>query len=76
MIVTDTNEIPIDFRVKNNDGEWYSYDVVIEGVSLVNNYRTTFATILQNEGMDGLLDDISRRVQKHKQKQAGEDTPG
>ncbi len=76
MIVTENSEIPIDFRVKNNDGEWYSYDVVIEGVSLVNNYRTTFATILKNEGMEGLLDDISRRVQKHKQQQAAEQTPG
>jgi len=76
MIVTENNEIPIDFRVKNNDGEWYSYDVVIEGVSLVNNYRTTFATILKNEGMDGLLDDISRRVQKYKQKQALQEPPG
>jgi len=76
MIVTENNEIPIDFRVKNKDGEWYSYDVVIEGVSLVNNYRTTFATILKNEGMDGLLDDISRRVQKYKQKQALQEPPG
>ena len=76
MIVTEHNEIPIDFRVKNNDGEWFSYDVVIEGVSLVNNYRTTFATILKNEGMDGLLDDISRRVQKYKEKQALQEAPG
>lgn len=66
LIVTDSTEIPIDFRVKNNDGEWYSYDVVIEGVSLVNNYRNTFATIVKNEGMDGLLSDIKRRVAKHK----------
>lgn len=76
MIVTENTEIPIDFRVKDNDGEWYSYDVVIEGVSLVNNYRNTFATILKNEGMDGLLNDISRRVQKYKEKQAAGDTPG
>ncbi len=76
LIVTDQTEIPIDFRVKNNDGQWYSYDVVIEGVSLVNNYRNTFATILKNEGMDGLLNDISRRVQKHKQKQAAEASSG
>jgi phospholipid transport system substrate-binding protein len=76
MIVTENTEIPIDFRVKDNDGEWYSYDVVIEGVSLVNNYRNTFATILKNEGMDGLLNDISRRVQKYKEKQAAGDSPG
>ena len=68
LIVTESTEIPIDFRVKNNDGEWFSYDVVIEGVSLVNNYRNTFAAIVKNEGMDGLLLDIRRRVEKHKGK--------
>ena len=75
VIVTDKNEIPVDFRVKDNNGEWFSYDVVIEGVSLVNNYRNTFSTIVKNDGMDGLLADIKRRVEKHKAKQA-ESTEG
>ena len=70
VIITEKNEIPVDFRVKNNDDEWYSYDVVIEGVSLVNNYRNTFSTIVKNDGMDGLLADIKRRVEKHKANQA------
>ncbi len=69
LIVAEGIEIPIDFRVKNNDGEWFSYDVVIEGVSLVNNYRNTFSTIVKNEGMEGLLNDIKRRVDKHKKNQ-------
>ncbi|MBM2830614.1 MAG: hypothetical protein HW411_1404 [Gammaproteobacteria bacterium] len=66
-IVTDTMEIPVNYKLKNNDGEWYAYDVVIEGVSLVNNYRSTFSTIVKNEGMDGLLNDIQRRIDNYKQ---------
>jgi phospholipid transport system substrate-binding protein len=66
-IVTDTTEIPVDYKLKNNDGTWYAYDVVIEGVSLVNNYRSTFAAIVNNDGMDGLLNDIQRRIDKHKE---------
>ena len=66
-IVTDTNEIPVDYKLKNNNGTWYAYDVVIEGVSLVNNYRSTFAAIVNNDGMDGLLNDIQRRIDKHKE---------
>jgi phospholipid transport system substrate-binding protein len=66
-IVTDTTEIPVDYKLKNNNGTWYAYDVVIEGVSLVNNYRSTFAAIVNNDGMDGLLDDIQRRIDKHKE---------
>ena len=65
--MTDTNEIPVDYKLKNNNGTWYAYDVVIEGVSLVNNYRSTFAAIVNNDGMDGLLNDIQRRIDKHKE---------
>lgn len=66
VIVTERNEIPIDFKLKDNGGEWFAYDVVIEGVSLVANYRSTFAAIAKNEGMDGLLADIQERIAKYK----------
>ena len=55
----------IDYKLKNNDGTWYAYDVVIEGVSLVNNYRNTFDAIVKAEGMDGLLRDLEGRIAKH-----------
>ena len=67
LIVTDTNQIPVNYKLKNNNGEWFAYDVVIEGVSLVNNYRSTFAAIVNNDGMDGLLNDIETRIKKHKE---------
>ena len=66
-VVTETNEIPVDYKLKDNNGTWYAYDVVIEGVSLVNNYRSTFATIVNNDGMEGLLNDIQKRVETYKQ---------
>ena len=72
VIVTNSAEIPVSYKLKNNDGEWYAYDVVIEGVSLVANYRDTFAVIVKNEGMDGLLTDIQKRIQKYKEEQAAE----
>ncbi len=69
VIITDSTQIPVNYKLKNNDGEWFAYDVVIEGVSLVNNYRSTFAAIVNNDGMDGLLNDIQTRIQRHKQSQ-------
>lgn len=66
LIITDSTEIPINYKLKNNDGTWFAYDVVIEGISLVNNYRSTFAAIVKNDGMDGLLNDIQTRINKHK----------
>ena len=65
-IATGTSKIPVSFKLKDNGGDWYAYDVVIEGVSLVNNYRNTFSAIAKNEGMDGLLSDIQRRIDHYK----------
>jgi len=73
VIKTSTTEIPVNYKLKNNDGEWYAYDVIVEGVSLVNNYRNTFAVIVKNEGMDGLLSDIQRRIDRNKAAQEEED---
>lgn len=71
VIVTDSNRIPVTYRLKNNDGQWFAYDVIIEGVSLVNNYRNTFNAIIKAEGMDGLLDDLEYRIASYKEKHGG-----
>lgn len=65
-IVTSSSAIPVSFKLKDNGGDWFAYDVVIEGVSLVNNYRNIFTAIAKNEGMDGLLSDIQRRIDHYK----------
>ena len=66
LIITDSTEIPVNYKLKNNDGIWFAYDVIIEGISLVSNYRSTFSAIVKNDGMDGLLNDIQMRIDKHK----------
>jgi phospholipid transport system substrate-binding protein len=50
----DSN-IQIDYRLHLEAGGWKVYDVVAEGVSFVDNYRSQFASILANEPFDGLL---------------------
>ncbi len=53
-IITDRNvEIPIDYRLLDRNGKWLVYDVVIEGVSLVNNYRTQFSKIIADQFVSG-----------------------
>ncbi|MGE0485891.1 MAG: phospholipid-binding protein MlaC [Gammaproteobacteria bacterium] len=71
FIITDSNRIPVTYRLKNNDGEWFAYDVIIEGVSLVSNYRNTFNAIIKAEGMDGLLLDLEGRISDYKEKHGG-----
>jgi phospholipid transport system substrate-binding protein len=62
IIVTKTSEVPINYRVIEKDGQWKVYDVVIEGVSLVSNYRTQFKEILANKTPDVLLETLRKKV--------------
>ncbi|WP_027183522.1 ABC transporter substrate-binding protein [Desulfovibrio inopinatus] len=52
-------DIPIVYRMILNDGVWRIYDVVIEGVSLVRNYRKQFNSLLQNTTPDKLIEKIN-----------------
>ena len=54
-IITKSAEIPIDYRVYLKDGEWKVYDVIVEGISLVQNYRTQFREILANNPPEEVL---------------------
>ncbi|KHK04123.1 Tgt2/MlaC family protein [Desulfovibrio sp. TomC] len=57
-VVGKGKEIPISYRLVDRSG-WKVYDVVIEGVSLVQNYRSQFGQILMNESPDTLISKIS-----------------
>ena len=50
-----SSDIPIDYRMHLKNGRWLVYDVMIEGVSLVSNYRTQFNKIVQTESYDALV---------------------
>jgi phospholipid transport system substrate-binding protein len=54
--VTKKNtEIPVVYKLRTKDQRWWVYDIVIEGVSLVNNYRTQFSDILAKSSFEGLM---------------------
>ena len=72
-IVAEATEIPVNYKMKYNNDDWYVYDVIIEGVSMVNSYRSTFSAIVKNEGMDGLLNDIQQKIEEYK-KNEGQST--
>jgi len=55
-------ETPLIYRLKNSSGQWLVYDVVIEGVSLVNNYRSQFAGVLEKEKFSGLMAKIEQKI--------------
>jgi len=58
---TGADPIDINYSMEKVDGTWKVYDVVIAGVSLVQNYRSTFASEIQKGGVDGLIAALSAK---------------
>jgi phospholipid transport system substrate-binding protein len=54
-IVTSDKKIPIDYRLILKKNQWKVYDIIIEGVSLVKNYRSQFNAILSKNEPEELL---------------------
>jgi len=63
-VIRSSKPIPIHYRMILENGEWRVYDVVIEGVSLVQNYRTQFREILTNKSPEDLLKTLREKVRK------------
>jgi phospholipid transport system substrate-binding protein len=59
---TQTVDIPINYRLILKDGRWTAYDVIVEGISLINNYRSQFREILGNKPPEGLIDVLRKKV--------------
>jgi len=62
MVVKPNDRIPLSYRLLSEDGTWKVYDVIIEGVSLVNNYRSQFRRIIHQHSYAGLVQRLRTRV--------------
>ena len=62
-IVTRKNkDIPIEYRLKKDEKGWLVYDISIEGVSLVNNYRTQFNSIIMQSSYENFMNVLKAKV--------------
>jgi len=65
LVVTGKGqEIPIDYRMLLSGDRWRIYDVVIEGISLVNNYRSQFGSILQKSPYEDLVKKLRATIKE------------
>jgi phospholipid transport system substrate-binding protein len=61
---SDGKKIPLFYRLTDKSGSWKVYDVIIEGVSMVKNYRTQFREILAKDSPEKLLEILRSKVGK------------
>ncbi|MDD5286224.1 MAG: ABC transporter substrate-binding protein [Desulfuromonadaceae bacterium] len=66
VMTAKRDEFTIDYRLINQNGKWLVYDVVIEGISLVSNYRTQFNKIISASGYNELLKKLQNKSEELK----------
>jgi phospholipid transport system substrate-binding protein len=62
IITKDNKKVPLFYRMTDKSGQWRVYDVVIEGVSMVKNYRGQFREILSKKKPEDLLQTLREKV--------------
>ena len=67
LTMKDGKVIPVAYRMLLKNNQWVVYDVVVEGVSLVKNYRTQFQDLLATDSPENLIKRIrSKTAERHK----------
>lgn len=61
-VTGESAKFPLDYKLIHRAGSWKVYDVVIENIGLVANYRNEFSGIIRKEGFDGLLSKLQQKV--------------
>lgn len=60
--------IPIDYRMEKLGDDWKVFDIQVDGVSLVTNYRSEFGEIVRSHGVDGLIQAMADKSHQAEQK--------
>jgi len=71
IITKNGTEVPVDYRLSKRGDRWVVYDVNIEGISLVSNYRTQFNKIIQTNGYNALVDRMKTKQNEFLEASAG-----
>jgi phospholipid transport system substrate-binding protein len=69
ILTSKNTEIPVNYKMNRKQDKWWVYDIVIEGVSFVNNYRTQFNSILASSSYPGLVKQLKAKTEKVEAKQ-------
>lgn len=64
VTLKDNKVVPVSYRMLEKNGRWVVYDVIIEGISLVKNYRSQFQDLLTRGTPDQLIDLVNRKAEE------------
>ena len=70
-VIRKNGTVNVDYKLIRGGGEWRVYDIVVEGVSLIKNYRSQFARIIHQDSFDTLMEKLNAKVYKLEDGQDG-----
>ena len=59
IYLLNEGELPVSYRLKKTDSKWRVYDIIIDGVSLLRNYRSDFKAHVTDKGILSLIDQLN-----------------
>ncbi|MDC0598782.1 ABC transporter substrate-binding protein [Gammaproteobacteria bacterium] len=62
LVITESADIPVNYKLRLRSDGWFIYDVEIENVSMVSSYRETYRSVVRSSGMDGLLTQMRDKI--------------
>ena len=71
QLLRKNDKIPMNYRLIEKSGNWMVYDVVIEGVSLVSNYRSQFGQVIRQNSFAELLKRMKTKISELKETERG-----
>jgi phospholipid transport system substrate-binding protein len=65
-LISRKGEIPINYRLLSKSGEWQVYDIVVDGISMVSNYRAQFTKIIRTSSYEDLVQKLQNKSEVFK----------
>lgn len=62
IVYTSNSDIAVDYSLRQRPTGWFIYDIIVEDVSLLSSYRSTYRSIIRRSGIDGLLNDLRNQA--------------
>jgi len=62
VVHSNNTNIPIEYRMVKKGNDWFVYDVVVEDISLIKNYRSSYGEIVRKEGYAGLFERMRKKI--------------
>jgi len=69
-VITTKDEYYVDYEMRERDGRWVATDVIVEGISLSDNYYEQFSSLLRGRSFDELLDLMRRKTRRVREEPA------